>query len=80
MKTTFISLEDKKGSYCYKGIFFEKSNFVPGKWNQAYLNADLPKIKSPGDVIKVYVWHPGKAGLMIDDFIIDILASGKESR
>ena len=75
-----ISLEDKKGSYCYKGIFFEKSNFVPGKWNQAYLNADLPKIKSPGDVIKVYVWHPGKAGLMIDDFIIDILASGKESR
>ena len=58
----------------------ENSNFSKGKWNQAFLNADLPAIQSPEDVIKVYVWHRGKTDLIIDDLIVDILAMGKDSR
>ena len=73
-----ISLEDKKGSYCYKALHTEKTNFAIGKWNQAFLNADLPKIRSKDDVIKVYIWHPGKKDLILDDLIIDILAAGKD--
>ena len=73
-----ISLEDKKGSYCYKALYAEKTNFAIGKWNQAFLNADLPKIRSKDDVIKVYIWHPGKKDLILDDLIIDILAAGKD--
>jgi ABC-type cobalt transport system substrate-binding protein len=75
-----ISLENKKGAYGYKAFFMENSNFSKGKWNQAFVNADLPAIQSPDDVIKVYVWHRGKTDLIIDDLIIDILAMGKDSR
>ncbi|MCX6242229.1 MAG: hypothetical protein NTX43_10525 [Bacteroidetes bacterium] len=75
-----ISLEDKKGSYSYQGVFLNKGNFVKDQWNQVFLNADLPKIKSRDDVIKVYVWHTGKTDLVIDDLIIDILAKAKESK
>jgi len=73
-----ISLEDKKGTYSYKALYFDKTNFVPGSWNQAFLSSDLPEIKSKDDVIKVYVWHTGKKDLIIDDLIIDILAAGNE--
>ena len=69
-----ISLEDKKGSYCYKGVFLDKGNYPTDKWNQIFLNVDLPQIKSKDDVIKIYVWHQGKSDLLIDDLIIDILA------
>lgn len=75
-----ISVEDSKGAYSYKAVFMEKSGFEKGKWNQVSLNADLPKIKSKNDVIKVYVWHRGKSDLIVDDIIIDILAGGKDSK
>ncbi|MCX6280889.1 MAG: hypothetical protein NTU51_02920 [Bacteroidetes bacterium] len=75
-----ISLEDSKGAYGYKAVYFDKSLIESGKWGNVSLDADLPKIKSKNDVIKVYVWHRGKAELIIDDFIIDILATRKDSR
>jgi len=75
-----ISLEDRKAPYCYKALYMDKTNFVKGKWNQAFLNADLPKVRSKDDVIKVYVWHTGKQDLVIDDLIIDIVAAGKNPK
>jgi len=75
-----ISLENYKGSYCYKALYFDKTNFTAGRWHQAFLNADLPRIRSKDDVIKVYVWHTGKKDLIIDDLIIDILADGNDQK
>ena len=75
-----ISLENKKGAYFYQGVFLVKeSRFVNGAWMQVFINAELPKIRSKNDFIKIYIWHQGKGDLLIDDLVMDIVAKDKDS-
>jgi hypothetical protein len=38
-----------------------------GTWSQVFLDYELPKIKSYGDRLKVYIWNNGRQQFYIDD-------------
>ena len=68
-----VSLEHEGKSYSYTPVYLEKSGLKPGQWNQVRLTAQLPGIQSEKDILKVYIWNPGKRRFYMDDLKVDIL-------
>ena len=65
-----ISVDDTKGqNYVWASMNME--NFLdPSSWGKAYFNYDLPRIRSSGDRLKIYVWNPDKYAFNIDEMEI----------
>ena len=71
IKNTIIvaSLENEGETYFWRGS--QVQNFVfPKKWGKGFLSCQIPEIKNPEDVLKIYVWNPGKSKIYIDDLEI----------
>jgi len=76
IKNTIIvlSIENEGETYYWRGS--QVQNFVfPGKWGQAFLSTEIPEIKSPDDVLKIYGWNPGKSKVFIDDLEVRFYAN-----
>jgi len=68
IKNTIIvlSIEHEGETYFWRGS--QVQNFVfQGKWGKAFLSCQIPKIKNPDDLLKIYVWNPGKSKVFIDN-------------
>jgi hypothetical protein len=68
-----ISLENGNKSYSYSSIDLKAQELVPGKWNKVMLQTTAPEIKSPDDLIKVYIWNPGKQLFYMDDLNVEVV-------
>ena len=69
IKNTIIvlSIENKGEAYFWRGS--QVQNFVfPWKWGKGFFACQIPEIKNPDDLLKIYVWNPGKSKVFIDDF------------
>lgn len=42
----------------------------PGKWGKVFLNFTMPDDISDDDILKIYVWNPGRNTVYLDDFEI----------
>ncbi len=68
-----ISFEHENQSYSYTKADLVSQNLIPGKWNKLMLQVPFPEIKSPDDLIKVYIWNFGKQSFYMDDLRVDML-------
>ncbi|MBP6976699.1 MAG: glycosyltransferase family 39 protein [Bacteroidales bacterium] len=65
-----IAVDDTRGqNYCWASMNME--NFLdPSVWGKAFFNYELPRIRSSGDRLKIYVWNPDKYEFNIDEMEI----------
>ena len=68
-----ISFEHRKQSYSYTKTDLISQNLIPGKWTKLMLQVPFPEIKSPDDLIKIYIWNFGKQAFYIDDLRVNLL-------
>jgi hypothetical protein len=67
-----ISVEHNGKPYSYSAAGLNTPKTRPGKWERITLSAPLPKFISPQDLVKVYVWNPGKQVFYLDDIRLDL--------
>ena len=71
-----VSFEHGGKSYHYSSLSLNDSVYRPGRWHRMALKVKVPGILSPKDLVKVYIWNPGKQRFYIDD--IHVYASGRK--
>ncbi len=65
-----IAVDDTRGQN-YSWASMNMENFLdPSVWGKAYFNYDLPRIRSSGDRLKIYIWNPDKCEFNIDEMEI----------
>jgi hypothetical protein len=68
-----VSLEDKEGkSKVWRSEQFAPYKFIPNQWTTIYYGYKYIDDINPDDIIKVYVYNPGKYAVDIDDFSVII--------
>ena len=65
-----ISFEHGNKPYSYTSVNLNDVKLRPGKWDQVSLEAEVPAFLSPKDLVKVYIWNPGKQVFYMDDLRI----------
>lgn len=68
-----VSLEDSKDSYQYSSFPMQEKAPLLNQWNPVNVVVSVPEIRSSKDKIKIYLWHQGKKGFLMDDLKVDIL-------
>lgn len=68
-----ISFEHKNQPYSYTSLNLNEQKLKPNRWNRVSLTAPLPAFKSPEDLLKVYIWNPGKQMFYMDDLRVEIV-------
>jgi len=66
-----VSLENEQGTYYYNGIDSNDETVNIGSWNKIEIASEINNIKSPDDILKVYVWYTGKREVFVDDLVIE---------
>jgi len=72
-KKTFLVVDSKKGK---KKLIYHKVKKVVSKkegWEKIEKSFQIPKDITESDIVKVYVWNPGKKKVYIDDLKIEQL-------
>lgn len=67
-----LEFDSQGKSFEWYSADIKSFNLEPGKWQQVLLTRPLPKRKASDDMIKSYVWNPGKKTFYVDDFKITI--------
>jgi len=75
-----ISFESKGKSYSYSSVNLNDRHFGINRWNRVSVSADLPEFRLPDDLLKVYIWNPGKQRFYMDDLMVDEVVPGKSVR
>ena len=68
-----ISFEHENKPYSYTSTNLDDMKLRPGKWNRVTLSTPVPKSISPQDIVKVYIWNPGKQVFYLDDFKVEMV-------
>lgn len=68
-----VSLEHNNQSYSYTPVYLENCGLKLKQWNLVRITAQLPAIQSGKDILKVYIWNPGKQKFYMDDLKVDLL-------
>ena len=66
-----ISFEHKNQPYSYTSLNLNEQKLRQNRWGRVSLSVPLPVLKSPGDMLKVYIWNPGKQVFYIDDLRVE---------
>ena len=68
-----ISFEHKNKPYSYTAINLNEQKLRPNRWNRVSLSVPIPAFKSPDDILKVYIWNPGKQVFYLDDMMVEVV-------
>jgi hypothetical protein len=68
-----VSLEEQYKSYQYEALKLNSLDLNLNEWTKISFTAALREIKHGDDIIKVYIWNPGKKDLFLDDFTVEAL-------
>jgi hypothetical protein len=63
----------ENGTYKYRDKFIPKENLKPNQWNHLEYLYLSPEVRSTEDNFKLYLWHPSKSKVHIDNFTISVL-------
>ncbi len=64
-----VTMARKEGSYGYRSACADPSTI--GTWTTLTIDYRTPNIRDVRDRLQVYVWHRGKAPVLIDDLNVD---------
>jgi hypothetical protein len=68
-----IVISDKKNKYHYHTFpINEIPNKIVNRWQNFSYNVEIPKVKAPGDVIRIYIWNKNKQQFYLDNFKVRI--------
>jgi len=70
-----ISFERENKSFGYTALNLNSGKTRPGKWDRITLSAPVPDSLQRDDLLKVYIWNPGKQVLCIDDLRADLVST-----
>lgn len=62
-----ISFEQNGKSYSYTAMRLNDKKVRPARWNRFSISDTIPVFKSSRDLLKVYIWNPGKQIFYLDD-------------
>jgi hypothetical protein len=68
-----VSFEHKNKPYSYTALNLNEQKIKSGHWRRVSLSVSLPVFRSPDDLLKVYIWNPGKQVFYIDDMRVERL-------
>jgi hypothetical protein len=73
-KNTLVvaSFENRNKPYGYYAVKLNDGKTRPGSWTRVTLTAPVPAFFSADDLVKVYIWNPGKQLFYIDDLRVCI--------
>jgi hypothetical protein len=66
------SIENENGTYHYEGVDVNEDDLKIGEWNQIEIATENNKLRSPDDLLKVYVWYTGKREVFVDDIRVEL--------
>ncbi len=64
-----VTLARKEGSYNYRTACLDPT--TAGQWTTLTMDYLIPNVRDIRDRVQVYVWHRGKAPVLIDDLRVD---------
>ena len=64
-----VTLARKGGSYNYRTACLDPT--IAGQWTTLTMDYLIPNVRDVRDRLQVYVWHRGKAPVLIDDLRVD---------
>ncbi|MBE0663629.1 MAG: glycosyltransferase family 39 protein [Bacteroidales bacterium] len=57
----------------YSWVASSVSNYaVPNEWSPVFLTVPVNELRSTRDILKIYIWNPGKEHLFVDDIHIEV--------
>ena len=65
------SVENEMGTYHYHGVDCNPEDLKSGEWNFIEIASEAHKLKSPEDILKVYVWYTGEREVYVDDIKVE---------
>jgi hypothetical protein len=65
------SIENAEGAYHYNSAEPEPEDIVTGDWNKIELVSEAKNLRSPKDILKVYVWYMGEQKVFVDDLTVE---------
>lgn len=66
-----VTFEHLGKSYKYRALDMDTLHLKTKQWNKVSMDYMTPIIKSPNDILKIYVWHRGQKPLYLDDMLIE---------
>jgi len=67
-----LEFDNNGKSFEWYSADIKSFNLKPGEWQLVLLSRTLPKPKASDDIMKAYVWNPGKKVFYIDDFKVTV--------
>ena len=65
------SIENEHGAYHYQAIDSQVENIETDAWNKIEMITEVADVRSPDDILKVYIWYTGKREVIVDDLQIE---------
>ncbi len=65
------SIESEDGTYHYHAVDSDTDNIQIGAWNKIEMAYEADNIRSPDDILKVYIWYTGKREVFVDDLKVE---------
>ena len=65
------SIENVKGTYHYHPVDCDPDDLVIGEWNLMEIASENYHLKSPDDILKVYIWYTGDREIFVDDMKVE---------
>jgi hypothetical protein len=70
--TLAISFKYKGRDHKYRCLRYGQDKLITGQWNKLEFDYISPEMRSNNEVLKVYVWHPGKTPILVDDLKVEV--------
>jgi hypothetical protein len=70
---------DKLGNYWFGFPVNDIPDNPAGVWRNCRFSLTLPEFRTPGKIVKVYIWNKGKKPIMIEDFSIRFYTEKKKT-
>ncbi|MDP1621065.1 MAG: hypothetical protein Q8M08_01870 [Bacteroidales bacterium] len=71
-----LSFENRDKPYSYSAVNLNDIGLQAGRWRRVTIKALIPEFFSPKDMVKAYLWNPGKQLFLFDDFRVNLLRPG----
>jgi ABC-type cobalt transport system substrate-binding protein len=68
-----ISFENQNKPYSYAALNLNELRLRPNHWRRVAFTTPIPAFKSPDDIMKVYIWNPGKQVFLMDDLRVETM-------
>jgi len=71
---------DQNGNYWFGFPVKDVPDSLTGVWQKCSFSLTLPEFRTPGKILKVYIWNKGKKLVMFDDFSVEFFTEKRKRK